>query len=116
MDMDILFIGIKGHVVAINKSNGEVKWKTRLKHADVTNVLYEDGKIFAYAGGHLYKLDATTGVQEWQNPLKGLGFGTCIFAGVDQSAAVVTATQMAAAAGAAAGAASTGGDNGGGSC
>lgn len=37
--MEKLYLGINGHVVCINKTNGEQIWKTKLKSSTITNVL-----------------------------------------------------------------------------
>lgn len=44
--MNKLFLGIKSHVVCINKKDGEQLWATKLKSSTITNVYYEDEKVF----------------------------------------------------------------------
>ena len=39
--LDLIFIGIKGSVVALNRGTGEQVWATHLKGADFVNVLQE---------------------------------------------------------------------------
>ena len=41
--MDTIFVGIKGTVVAIDRSTGKTLWKTDLKGADFVNVTLQDG-------------------------------------------------------------------------
>ncbi|GHG00183.1 outer membrane protein assembly factor BamB family protein [Thalassotalea marina] len=79
--MENLYVGIKGHVVCIEKSSGNEIWRTKLKSADLTNVYYEDNNVYAYAYGHLFCLSAANGEIIWENDLKGLGYGACIIAG-----------------------------------
>ncbi|WP_088331379.1 PQQ-binding-like beta-propeller repeat protein [Lacimicrobium sp. SS2-24] len=93
--MNDLFLGIHSHVVCINKSDGNEVWRVKLKRANLTNVCYEDNHVYAYAGGHLFCLSAKDGTILWENPLKGLGYSTCIIANAHQSSSVVS-SQVAA--------------------
>ncbi|WP_260680345.1 hypothetical protein [Thalassotalea sp. PS06] len=36
--MEKLFLGISGHVVCLNKNQGEELWKTKIKSSTITNV------------------------------------------------------------------------------
>ena len=99
--MDKLFLGISNHVVCLNKKNGKLLWKTKLKSSSITNVYYENENVFAYSGGHLFCLAAADGAIIWENTLKGFGYGTCIIASEHQNASVISsqiATQQAVAA------------------
>ena len=53
-------------------------------------------------GGHLFCLQAKSGKVLWENKLSGLGYGACIIATSNQSAAISAAIQAQQAAGAAA--------------
>ncbi len=99
--MDKLFLGINNHVVCLSKRTGEQLWKTKLRSSTITNVYYETENIFAYSGGHLFCLAASDDSIIWENPLKGLGYGTCIIASEHQNTSVISsqiATQQAVAA------------------
>ena len=99
--MEKLFLGISNHVVCLNKKTGDQIWKTKLKSSSITNVYYENGCVFAYSGGHLFSLNAIDGSVNWENPLKGFGYSTCIIASEHQNAAIISsqiATQQAVAA------------------
>ncbi|MEQ3697143.1 MAG: PQQ-binding-like beta-propeller repeat protein [Pseudomonadales bacterium] len=99
--MNKLFLGIKSHVVCIDKRDGKELWRTKLKSSTIINVYYEDDQVFAYAGGHLFCLKTRDGSIVWTNTLKGLGYSTCIMASEQQSASVIAnqvASQQAAAA------------------
>jgi outer membrane protein assembly factor BamB len=93
--MDKLFLGINSHVVCLSKNSGEQQWKTKLKSSSITNVYFENNAVFAYSGGHLFCLNADDGTITWENPLKGLGYGTCIIASEHQNSAII-ANQIAA--------------------
>jgi outer membrane protein assembly factor BamB len=87
-----LYIGIQGKVVCLNKHNGDIVWSTKIKSSSgaVTNVFFDDGCVFAYSGGHLFCVDAKTGVIKWENSLSGYGYGPCIIASESQNSAAIT--------------------------
>ena len=75
-----LFVGVKGHVVAVDKNTGQLIWKTQLKSGFLSfgdgfvTVLVEGKRIFAHSYGELFCLDALTGKQLWVNELVGFGY------------------------------------------
>ncbi len=77
---DLVFIGIKGSVVALNRSTGEQVWAMHLKGSDFVNVVVQDGVILASCRGEVFCLDALTGNGLWHNPLKGFGLGLATIA------------------------------------
>lgn len=83
--MGQLYLGIKGHVVCIEKQTGKELWNTKLKGMSITNVFCDSKNIFAYASGHLFCLDSAFGKIQWKNALSGYGYGSCIFASNDQN-------------------------------
>jgi outer membrane protein assembly factor BamB len=100
---DRLYIGIGGHVVAIDPSSGEEIWRTNLKGRTMFVTLMErDGRIYGGANGELFCLDRDSGEIVWHNKLKGLGLGLVSFSGTDQTAAASAAAAAATAAAAAA--------------
>jgi hypothetical protein len=70
---ELVFIGIKGSVIALNRSTGEQVWATRLRGSDFVNVIVEDDMILASCYGEIYCLDSLTGQKLWHNRLKGYG-------------------------------------------
>ena len=70
---DLVFIGIKGSVVALNRVTGQQVWATHLKGMDFVNVVLEEGVVIASCCGEVFCLDALTGSGRWHNPLKGFG-------------------------------------------
>ena len=72
---DLIFIGIKGSVVALNRTTGQQAWTTYLKGVDFVNVVVQDDVLLASCCGELFCLDALTGSGRWHNPLKGFGTG-----------------------------------------
>ena len=77
---DLVFIGIKGSVVALNRATGERVWATHLKGSDFVNVVLQEGAILASCYGEIFCLDPFTGEARWHNPLKGFGTGLATIA------------------------------------
>src|ERR1035438_9098367 len=46
-DSPLIFIGIKGSVVALNRATGQQVWATHLKGSDFVNVVLLDGAVLA---------------------------------------------------------------------
>jgi len=72
---NLIFLGIKGCVVAIDRATGTEVWSSSLKGTDFVNVVLTDGDLYAATHGEVYCLDQATGHIRWRNPLKGLGWG-----------------------------------------
>ena len=85
---NMVVIGVKGTVVAVDRDSGETLWRTDLKGSDFVNVMLDEGDIFAASKGRLYRLDASSGEIRWCNDLPGLGWGIVAIAGASQAAAV----------------------------
>ena len=79
----LVFIGIKGSVVALNRATGQQEWATHLKGSDFVNVVVQDGAVLASCYGEIFCLDPLTGASMWHNPLKGFGRGLATIATED---------------------------------
>ena len=77
---DLVFIGIKGSVVALNRTTGEQVWVTRLKGSDFVNIVVQNETLLASCYGEIFCLEPLTGTRLWQNPLKGFGVGLATIA------------------------------------
>jgi outer membrane protein assembly factor BamB len=77
---DLVFIGIKGSVVALNRATGQQVWATHLKGWSFVNVVVEDGRVLASCNGEIFCLDPFAGNALWHNALKGLGTGLATMA------------------------------------
>ncbi len=84
---DLVFIGIKGSVVALYRDTGQPAWAARLKGMDFVNLVLERDKVLATACGEVFCLDALAGKVLWNNPLKGYGRGLATIATEDNPAA-----------------------------
>ena len=79
MASNIIYTGLKAHVVAVDKTTGTTLWKTKLKGGltsgmPFVTLIVEDGKVYAHTYGELTCLDAATGQVLWRNELSGLGY------------------------------------------
>ena len=86
---NLIFIGIKGTALALDRATGQEVWRAKLKGSDFASVVLLDGDLFATASGELFCLDAATGKLRWQNPLKGLGYGLITIAASDSQQTIV---------------------------
>jgi hypothetical protein len=89
MSQNLLFIGIAGNVVALDRTTGTEVWRSELKGNDFVNLALQDDDLYATAKGELFCLDPSTGDIRWQNPLKGLGWGFITIAASGSQQAIV---------------------------
>jgi outer membrane protein assembly factor BamB len=84
---NLIFTGMGGRVVAINRLNGEVIWQTKLCGSGFVTVIADDTTVFAQTGGKLFALNLLSGDILWENGLSGCGYGLgCLaFAGGEHS-------------------------------
>jgi len=87
---DLIFIGIKGSVIALSRDTGEQVWVAPLKGSDFVNVVLRDGVIVATCYGEVFCLDPITGQRRWHNPLKGYGTGLATIASETDSGGAST--------------------------
>jgi outer membrane protein assembly factor BamB len=85
---DLVFIGVKGTVLALDRATGQEVWRQKLKGYNFTNLVREGNVVLAATRGELFCLDAADGSVRWSNPLTGLGFGLITIAGATQVAAI----------------------------
>jgi outer membrane protein assembly factor BamB len=85
----LLFLGIKGTVLALDRATGQEVWRTVLK-GDFVTVAVEDGELYAAAQGAVYCLDPSTGQIRWKNPLTGFGWGLISIASAGPGQTVLT--------------------------
>lgn len=95
-----LYIGLGGHVVAIDRATGAEIWRTRLRSSSFVTISVEPDAIYAGANGELFCVDPATGAIRWHNKLRGLGMSVVAFgdSGVTTAAAAAAAQAAAAAA------------------
>jgi outer membrane protein assembly factor BamB len=71
---DLMFVGIKGSVVALRRDSGAQVWAARIG-SDFVNVTVDETRVFAATRGEIFCLDPLNGKILWHNPLKGYGIG-----------------------------------------
>jgi outer membrane protein assembly factor BamB len=71
----VVYIGIQGTVLALDRANGTEVWRTELKGSDFVNVLADGDEVFASTSGEMFCLGRFDGRILWTNRLKGLGRG-----------------------------------------
>jgi outer membrane protein assembly factor BamB len=72
---DLVYLGIRGSVLALDKNSGARIWETKLKGSQFVTLLVDGQRIFAGAQGEIFCLDAATGKTLWHDGLSGYGFG-----------------------------------------
>jgi hypothetical protein len=77
---ELVFVGIKGSVVALRRTSGEQVWTAPLKGSEFVNLVLDSGRLFATCYGEIFCLDPLTGRQLWHNRLKGFGTGLATIA------------------------------------
>lgn len=70
----LIFVGIRGCVVALDRESGDEVWRAELG-SDYVTVLWDGESLFAATSGEVTRLDPSNGGVYWHNPLKGLGRG-----------------------------------------
>ena len=71
----MVFIGMKGTVLGLDRATGREIWRTPVKGRDFVNLVLDDGVLYATARGEVFCLDPATGRVCWRNPLRGMGWG-----------------------------------------
>ena len=77
----IIYLGVRGSVMAVNSATGEIVWTTALKGSEFVNVVLDGTNLFATTRGEIFCLDPQGGGIRWHNPLKGCGLGLITTAG-----------------------------------
>lgn len=86
---NLLFVGIYGSVVALDRSTGQQKWSTRLKEGSFTvgngfvNILVQGNVLYAATQGEVFCLDGLSGKILWRNEMRGYRYGLASLATVN---------------------------------
>jgi outer membrane protein assembly factor BamB len=92
-DNHLVFIGVRGSVIALDRSTGEQVWHTRLKGGGFVNLVLDHRDLLATTKGEVFCLDPATGHIQWNNPLSGMGFGLVTIASSDGSSTATIQAQ-----------------------
>lgn len=76
---DRVYLGTKGHVLAVDASTGVEIWRTTLPFSGlaasgVVMIHPDGGYLYVGYAGHAFCLDSTTGKVVWVNELPQLGY------------------------------------------
>ena len=71
----LLYIGIKGRVVALDRISGDEVWRTELRSSEFVTTLWDGDALFAATSGEAWRLNPKNGEVLWHNSMKGLGRG-----------------------------------------
>ena len=71
----LIIAGIKGNVVALDKTTGAEIWRTRLKGAGFVTIATDGDRVYAATAGGVFCLDSTGGSILWNNPMRKMGMG-----------------------------------------
>jgi len=88
---ELLLLGTRGHVVAIDQFRGGIVWSTELPGSALgttfVTLISNDHSVFAHTKGRVHCIDLQTGQIRWSNALPGLGydFASLAFANGDAS-------------------------------
>ncbi len=95
---DLIFVGLNGYALALNRDTGEIVWSNDEMKSGFVTLLLEDDRLIVSTNGYIYCLDPMTGKILWNNPLKGYGVGapTSLVSVRGQSMQVVTMEAAAA--------------------
>ncbi|MFM2082045.1 MAG: hypothetical protein RL380_736 [Verrucomicrobiota bacterium] len=75
-NLELVFIGIKGSVVAFNQETGRRVWERKLKGGgQFVSLLIQGDRVLAGTYGEIFCLDAQTGKILWSDGLSGYGYG-----------------------------------------
>ncbi len=79
----LIFLGFRSQVVALDRDTGAVVWKWKAgRGTGFVTVLLDGDRVVASVMGYTYGLDAATGRELWFNELKGMGMGVVSMASV----------------------------------
>ncbi len=90
----MIFVGIRGMVLALETSSGAEVWRTKLEGSYFVNVVVDGDAVYAGTFGKLFCLSAASGTIRWKNELKGLGYGFVTIGLAGQSSLPAARAQM----------------------
>ena len=70
---DLIFVGLNGYAVALNRDTGEIVWSNDQMKSGYVTLLLDFDRLIVSTNGYIYCLDPLTGNIQWHNPLKGYG-------------------------------------------
>lgn len=93
VERGLAYVGLKGHVLALDRRTGEIVWSAKLKGMSFVYVQLDGDLLLATTSGEVFALDPKLGGVVWHNPLKGYGLGTASVAGEFSAASGLTGVE-----------------------
>jgi outer membrane protein assembly factor BamB len=72
----LIFVGLNGYVVALNRDTGEIVWSNNKLKSGYVTLLLDGDRLIVSTNGYIFCLDPLSGEILWNNPLKGYGAGS----------------------------------------
>jgi len=94
----LIYIGLNGWVVALDRDSGEIVWKCSELKSGFTTLMLDGDRLIASTNGYIFCLDPQTGKVVWSNPLRGFGMGVASLVSVRGRSVDETAAHAAVAA------------------
>ncbi len=70
-----VYAGIKGTVIAMDRSTGTELWRARLTGSGFVNLTLDGNQLIATTRGEIFCLDSASGAMLWTSDLPGMGQG-----------------------------------------
>jgi len=89
---NLVFIGTKSKVAALDKRTGAIQWETFLASGmggGFVTLLVDGPLIIAHTAGQVFCLNALTGETIWNNSLPGFGYGLASLATANGSSSPI---------------------------
>lgn len=71
----LVFIGLNGYAVALDRDSGDIVWSNDQMHSGYVTLLLDGDRLIASTNGYIYCLDPLSGAIVWHNPMSGYGSG-----------------------------------------
>ena len=94
MPSSMVFLGVHGNVIAVDRATGQQLWSVHLKGSDFVNLLVDDVRVLAATHGEVFCLHAESGQVLWHNPLPGQGWDIVTIATVQGTSAISPALSV----------------------
>jgi outer membrane protein assembly factor BamB len=69
----LIFVGLKGYALALDRATGEIVWSNDQMRSGYVTLLLDGDRLIVSTNGYMYCLDPLTGTILWHNPLTGYG-------------------------------------------
>ncbi len=93
----LIFIGLNGYVVALDRETGDIVWSQDKLESGYVTLLLDGDQLIVSCNGYMYALDPLDGRILWHNRMKGYGSGAPTSITSVRGSADVVMTQHAAA-------------------